>query len=102
MPHKRASAGRTIGRILRWCEERDQGVPRGPGGPPPMGRSKLAAIGTSDFDVVEAGGAGSVASAHVLLGLALAAVGDTPQSPMFGTCDCRASVPEFGRDAAIA
>ena len=39
-------------------------------------------IRAPDFDLAEARGAGAVAGAHHLLGLALAAVGHAPQRPM--------------------
>src|ERR1039458_5599100 len=68
----------------------------------PKMASALSGIGAPDFDFVEARGAGSVAGAHHLLGLALAAIGDPPQRPVFGSRDGLAGVPELGRDAAVA
>src|ERR1035438_9004229 len=68
----------------------------------PKTASALCGIGAPDFDSVEARGAGSVAGAHYLLGLAFAAVGDAPQGPVLGAGDGRAGVPELCGNAAIA
>src|SRR5258705_261005 len=35
----RLKGGMYVGKLSRWREERDEGVPRGPGGPPPNGRN---------------------------------------------------------------
>src|SRR5882672_7508807 len=59
-------------------------------------------IRAPDLDLAEARRAGSVAGAHHLFGLALAAVGNSPQSPVLATGDGVARIPEFGRDAAVA
>src|ERR1035438_8516627 len=64
--------------------------------------SALSGIGAPDFDFVETRGAGAVAGAHHLLGLAFAAIGDAPKRPVWVPGDGLASVPELGRDAAIA
>src|ERR1035438_4202583 len=68
----------------------------------PKTASALCGIGAPDFRSVEARGAGSVAGAHHLLGLAFAAVGDAPQRPVLGAGDGRAGVPELGGNAAVA
>src|SRR5258708_2980771 len=58
-------------------------------------------IRAPDFDLAEARGAGAVAGAHHLLGLALAAVGDAPEGPMLAVRDPVARIPEFSGDAAL-
>src|ERR1035441_5376698 len=68
----------------------------------PKMASALSGIGAPDFDFVETRGAGSVAGAHHLLGLAFAAIGNAPQRPVWGAGDGRAGVPELGRNPAIA
>src|SRR5690349_6762021 len=65
-------------------------------------RSNSLRIRAPDFDLAEAGGARAVARAHHLLGLALAAVGDSPERPVFPPGDGSAGVPELGRDAGVA
>src|SRR5579871_4197415 len=59
-------------------------------------------IGAPDSDVVEPRGAGAMAGAHDLFGLALAAIGNTPEGPVFGAGDGGARIPELGVDAAVA
>src|ERR1022692_2751059 len=68
----------------------------------PKMASALSAIGAPDFDFAETRGAGAVAGAHHLLGLAFATIGDAPQRPVFASRDGRAGVPELRRDAAVA
>src|SRR5438552_10637553 len=60
-----------------------------------------ACIAGSDLDVAKTGWACPVAGSHHLLGLALAAVGNTPQCPMLSPGDRFARIPEFGRDTAV-
>src|SRR5579864_708981 len=59
-------------------------------------------IGGSDLDVAESRGAGAVAGADHLLGLALAAVGYAPEDPVIAVGDGLAGVPELGGDAAVS
>src|SRR5450432_3224320 len=59
-------------------------------------------IRAADLDVVKSRRTRSVPGAHHLLGLALAAIGRTPQGPMRGSGDRGARVPEFRADAAVA
>src|SRR5580658_6866168 len=66
-----------------------------------MVSSKLTGIRRSHFDVVEARGACTVAGGDHLLGLSLAAVGNTPQHPMIAIGNGRARVPKLRGDAAI-
>src|ERR1035441_10111217 len=68
----------------------------------PKMASALSGIGAPDFDFVETRGAGAVAGAHHLLGLAFATIGDAPQRPVWGARDGRAGVPQLRRDAALA
>src|SRR5690349_3293028 len=58
-------------------------------------------IGASHFDFAEPRGAGAVARAHHLFGLAFAAVRNTPESPVLRSGNRLAGIPELGRDAAI-
>src|ERR1051326_3335562 len=59
-------------------------------------------IGGPDLDLAKTRRARAVAGAHHLLGLPLAAVGNTPQGPMPAVRDGDALVPELGGDAAVA
>src|ERR1017187_841503 len=68
----------------------------------PKMASALSGIRAPDFDFAEARGAGAVAGAHHLLGLAFAAIGNAPQRPVFAAGDGRAGVPKLGGDAAVA
>src|SRR5579864_5998347 len=61
-----------------------------------------ACIRAPDFDFAEARGAGAVAGAHDLFGLAFAAVRNAPEGPVLRSGDGGARVPEFGSDAAVA
>src|SRR3990167_5122552 len=62
----------------------------------------LLSIGNPYRNIAEAGGRGPVACAHGLRGLALAAVGSSPQHPVAGIADGIAGVPELRCDAAVA
>src|ERR1019366_5257102 len=68
----------------------------------PKMASESSRIGAPDPDVTKARGAGAVAGAHHLLGLALAAVRHAPQRPVLRPCDSRAGIPELGRYTAVA
>src|SRR5271157_1724007 len=61
-----------------------------------------SAIRAPDPDLAEPRGAGAVARAHHLLGLALAAIRDAPQRPVLRPGNGRTGVPEFRGDAAVA
>src|SRR5215471_9083758 len=65
-------------------------------------RSNSLRIRAPDLDLAETRGARSVAGAHHLLGLSLAAVGNAPESPVLAAGDGRAGVPELRGDAAVA
>ena len=65
------------------------------------GAQRSTGIRGSHFDVAEARGAGAVAGAHDLLGLALAAIRNAPQHPVVAIGDGRAGIPELGGDAAV-
>src|SRR5580704_19241471 len=58
-------------------------------------------IRRSHFNVVEARGTCAVAGGDHLLGLSLAAVGNTPQHPMIAIGNGRARIPKLRGDAAI-
>src|SRR6266536_3332187 len=68
--------------------------------------SKMAGASTRirapDFDFAEPRGAGAVARAHHLLGLAFATIGHPPEGPVLATGDGLAGIPKLGRDAAVA
>src|SRR5579864_6013546 len=61
----------------------------------------LSSIRAHDLDLAETGGARSMAGAHDLLGLPLAAVGHAPKSPVLRPGNGGARIPELGRDPAI-
>src|SRR5260370_11825307 len=64
--------------------------------------SKVSLIRAANLNGAEARWAGSMAGAHHLLGLSLAAVRRAPECPMLRTGDCRAGGPELPCDAAVA
>src|SRR5271157_4054967 len=68
----------------------------------PKMASALSRIGAPDPDVANPRRAGSMAGAHHLLGLPLAAVRHPPQGPVLRPGDGRAGIPEFGGYAAVA
>src|SRR5882762_4035879 len=53
------------------------------------------------LDIAEVRGCGTVAGPHHLLGLALAAVRCSPQSPLIARADGVHRIPEFGGDAGV-
>src|SRR5882762_7505214 len=53
------------------------------------------------LDIAEARGCGTVAGPHHLLGLALAAVRGSPQSPLIARADGVHGIPEFGGDTGV-
>src|SRR5215471_17141155 len=61
-----------------------------------------SAICAPDFDLAETRRASAVAGTHYLFGLALAAVGHAPESPMLAPGDGDARIPELRGNAAIA
>src|SRR5215471_2584275 len=61
-----------------------------------------SAIRAPNFDLPETRRACAVAGAHHLFWLALAAVGDAPESPVLAPGDGDARIPELRRNSAIA
>src|ERR1019366_4353530 len=68
----------------------------------PKMASTSPCIGAPNPDLAKPRRAGAMAGAHHLLGLPFAAIGHSPQRPVTDPGDGRASVPELGRDAAVA
>src|SRR5437879_5003663 len=63
---------------------------------------RSSGIRAAHLDFAEARGTRPVAGAHHLLGLSFAAVGNTPERPVFAARDGRTRIPELGGDPAVA